>query len=167
MLTRLYSTACLVLRHIDQLAQSGFLKLTAAPFFFTFAADLASVTILRLLKGSTAQYLDVESAKDMFFLGVNLLKRLSVESNDIANRMAMILTQLWNSEKAFKRPDGSEHTALRIRTRLAMSPVFDVVWWWREEFGGQQGAYPLSSLQPFRVQSPTIPSKFQSPPKFL
>jgi len=162
MLTCLYSTACLVLRHIDQLAQSGFLKLTAAPFFFTFAADLASVTILRLLKGSTAQYLDVESAKETFFLGVNLLKRLSVESNDIANRMAMILTQLWNSEKAFKRPDGSEHTALRIRTRLGMSPVFDVIWWWREEFGGQQGAYPLPSLQPFQVQSPTMPGMLQS-----
>jgi len=24
---------------------------------------------------------------------------------------------------------------------LAMSPVFDSIWWWREEFGGQSGVY--------------------------
>jgi hypothetical protein len=146
MLTRLYSTACFVLRHLDHLAQ-GFLKLETAPFFFVFAADVATVTILRLMKGSTAQYLDVDQAKEMFFLGANLMKRLSLEANDIANRMVMIMTQLWNSEKAFKNPDGTEHTALRIRTRLAMSPIFDVIWWWREEFGGQQGAYPVNSSE--------------------
>lgn len=147
MLTRLYSTACLVLRHLDQLGQ-GFLKVESAPFFFTFAANVATVTILRLLKGSTAQYLDVDQAKEMFFLGVNLLKRLSLDANDIANRMVMIMTQLWNSEKAFKNPDGTDSTTLRIRTRLAMSPVLDAIWWWREEFGGQQGAYTVNSSQP-------------------
>jgi hypothetical protein len=146
MLTRLYSTACLVLRHIDNLAQ-GYLKLESAPFFFTFAADVAAVTILRLLKGSTAQYLDADQAKEMFFLGISLMKRLSLDATDIANRMVMILTQLWNSEKAFKHPDGSENTALRIRTRLAMSPIFDAIWWWREEFGGQPGAYPATYSQ--------------------
>jgi len=142
MLTRLYSTACMVLRHIDQLAQS-YLRLETAPFFFTFAADIATVTILRLLKGSTAQYLDFEQAKETFFLGVNILKRSSLESNDMANRMVLILSQLWKSDKAFKNPDGTEHTELRIRTRLAMSPIFDAIWWWREEFAGQQGAYPV------------------------
>jgi hypothetical protein len=121
------------------------LKLGAAPFYFVAVTNMAAVTLLRLLKSSVAAYLDVESAKETFFLGVNILKRLSLEHSDISARMVMILTQLWNSEKAFKRPDGSEHTELRIRTRLAMSPVFDTIWWWREEFGGQSGAYSLKS----------------------
>jgi len=156
MLTRLYSTACMVLRHIDQLSQS-YLKLATAPFFFTFAADIATVTILRLLKGPTAQYLDFEQAKEAFLLGVNIVKRTSIEANDMANRMVMILSQLWNSEKAFRNPDGTEHTALRIRTRLAMSPIFDAIWWWREEFAGQQGAYPV---EPSHPRAPGISLQF-------
>jgi len=119
---------------------AGAIKLSSATFFFFYSTTLASFTILRLLKASTAQYMD-ENAKEAFFLGVNVMKRLSIETNDGPSRMAQMLTQLWNSEKAFKNADGSEHTMLRIRTRLAMSPVFDSIWWWREEFGGQRGAY--------------------------
>lgn len=140
MVTRLYTSACVVLRHIDRMDNSGSIKLSSATFFFFYATTLASFTILRLLKASTAQYMD-ENAKEAFFLGVNVMKRLSIETNDGPSRMAQMLTQLWNSEKAFKNADGSEHTILRIRTRLAMSPVFDSIWWWREEFGGQRGAY--------------------------
>jgi len=140
MLTRMYSSACAVLRNLDRLDSTGIIKLIASPFFFIYATSLASFTILRLLKASTAQYMD-ENAKEAFFLGVNVMKRLSAENNDGPSRMALILTQLWNSEKAFKNADGSEHLSLRIRTRLAMSTVFDSIWWWREEFGGQPGAY--------------------------
>jgi hypothetical protein len=140
MLTRMYSSACAVLRAIDRLDSSGIIKLNASPFYFIYATSLASFTILRLLKASTAQYMD-ENAKEALFLGVNVMKRLSTENNDGPSRLALILTQLWNSEKAFKNADGSEHLCLRIRTRLAMSTVFDSIWWWREEFGGQSGAY--------------------------
>jgi hypothetical protein len=140
MLTRMYSSACAVLRTIDRLDSSGIIRLNASPFYFIYATSLASFTILRLLKASTAQYMD-ENAKEAFFLGVNVMKRLSTENSDGPSRMALILTQLWNSEKAFKNADGSEHLCLRIRTRLAMSTVFDSIWWWREEFGGQPGAY--------------------------
>jgi hypothetical protein len=145
MLTRMYTSACNVIRHTDRLDNSGAIKLTAAPFYFFYAISLASFTILRLLKASTAQYMD-ENAKEAFFLGVNVMKRLSMENNDGPSRLGVILTQLWNSEKAFKNADGTEHLALRIRTRLAMSAVFDCIWWWREEFGGQKGAYTHEGL---------------------
>ncbi|KAF2423645.1 hypothetical protein EJ08DRAFT_441801 [Tothia fuscella] len=141
LLTRMYNNACQVLRHIDRMDSEGTIKLSAAPFYIIFSASLSSFIILRLLKGTAAGYLDVENAKDTFFLGVNIMKRLSAESNDTPARLTMILTQLWNSERAFRNPDGTENTALRIRTRLTMSPVMDAIWWWREEFGGQPGAY--------------------------
>lgn len=157
LITRLYSGACQVIHYVDRLNQDGY-RLAAAPFHFVSATNVASIALLRLLKSSTAQYLDIEGAKETLFLGVNILKRLSLESNDIPARVVIIITQLWNSEKAFRRPDGSEHTALRIRTRLAMSHVFDTIWWWREEFGGQSGAYPLQSQQ-----SQTSPSSGKSP----
>jgi hypothetical protein len=133
----------------------GKLRLAAAPWFFMFATSLSSFVILRLLKASTASYLD-DNAKDTFFLGVNIMKRLSAESNDMPSRLTMMLTQLWNSEKAFKDADGSECTALRIRTRLAMGPVFDAIWWWREEFGGQPGAYDATNTK-FGVPEPAPP----------
>jgi hypothetical protein len=140
MITRMYNSACTVLQHLDHMDTSGSFKLTATPFYFVFSTSLASFTILRLLKSAMASYMD-DNAKESLFLGVNIMKRLSTGNNDGPSKMAQILTQLWNSEKAFRNPDGTEHLALRIRTRLAMSPVFDAIWWWREEFGGQSGAY--------------------------
>ncbi|KIW00446.1 hypothetical protein, variant 1 [Verruconis gallopava] len=146
LLTRMYTSACLVLRHIDRMDSEGMIRLAAAPWFFVFATSLSTFIILRLLKASTASYLD-DSAKDTFFLGVNIMKRLSAESNDMPARLTIMLTQLWNSEKAFKSADGSESIHLRIRTRLVMGPVFDAIWWWREEFGGQPGAYDAASTK--------------------
>jgi hypothetical protein len=149
LLTRMYTSACLVLRQIDRMENEGLIRLTAAPWFYVFATSLPSFIILRLLKSSIADYLD-ESAKDNFFLGVNIMKRLSAEGNDMPARLTMMLTQLWHSEKAFKNPDGTDSIALKIRTRLVMSPVFDAIWWWREEFGGQPGANdPSRPIRPF------------------
>lgn len=151
MATRLYTSACSVLRQIETMEQSGTMKLATVPFYFFYATSLSSFTILRLLKASTAQYMDAD-AKDNLFLGVSILNKISTEANDGPARLSTVLSGLWNSEKAFKDPDGTEHLTLRIRTRLAMSPVFDCIWWWREEFGGQQGAYTLSDDQPLEDQ---------------
>jgi hypothetical protein len=142
----MYTSACLILRHIDRMDNEGIIRLAAAPWFYMFATSLSSFIILRLLKASTANYLD-DNAKDTFFLGVNIMKRLSAESNDMPARLTMMLSQLWSSEKAFRNADGSESTTLRIRTRLVMGPVFDAIWWWREEFGGQPGAYDAASTK--------------------
>jgi hypothetical protein len=138
----MYTTANIVLRQIDRMDSCGALNLANAPYYYFYASTLASFTILRLLKASTAQYMD-ENAKEGLFLGIRVLNRLSTETNDGPAKIAQMLTQLWNSEKAFKDSNGMEHMALRIRTRLAMSPVFDSIWWWREEFGGQRGAYTV------------------------
>jgi hypothetical protein len=166
MQTRLYTSACTLLRHIDRLDSQNIIKLSTVPHYFFYATSLASFCILRLLKASTAQYMD-ENAKKTFFLGVNVMKRLSSsESDDGPSRMSQMLTQLWNSEKAFKNPDGTEHTALRLRTRLAMSPVFDAIWWWREEFGGQRGVY-TKQQEGSNAQQETGKRTFKSPRTLL
>ena len=162
LLTRMYTSACLVLRHIDRMEREKLIRLTAAPWFLVFATSLPSFIILRMLKSSIANYLD-ESAKDNFFLGVNLMKRLSAESNDMPARLTMMLTQLWNSEKAFKNPDGSDSIALKIRTRLVMSPVFDAIWWWREEFGSQPGLPGASDYATALKQGPPEPVQPEAP----
>jgi len=50
--------------------------------------------------------------------------------------------QLWNSNRVFKGPNGTEAVTLRIRNRLGGSIVLDALVWWREEFGGFMGVYP-------------------------
>ena len=92
------------------------------------------MTLLRILKCFASRDLDIERAKACFFTAINLEKQMSVESNDSPAKAVIILNQLWNSSKAFRKADGSEYTALRIRSRLVLSPVLDAVWWWRDEF---------------------------------
>ena len=98
--------------------------------------------LLRLLKTSFSRYIDVERAKAALFLGISLHKRMSLQNDDLPARNGVALTQLWNSNRVFKRPNGTEAVTLRIRNRLGGSIVLDALVWWREEFGGLMGIYP-------------------------
>jgi hypothetical protein len=138
---RLYTSACQLVDYMEKLDQDRQI-LAKSPFYFNYAMILASHATLRIMKSSFAQYLDPVGGKSTFFRALDLGKRLATENcRDLASRNTLTLTQLWNSKKAFKRPNGTEYLSLRIRSRLAMSPVYDTAWWWREEFGGQMGAY--------------------------
>lgn len=109
---------------------------------------LASASLLRILKSAAARSLDFGRARSSLFLAINLAKQMSVESTDTAAKMATILNQLWNSRKAFRKADGSEYTALRIRNRLVYGLVIDTVWWWRDEFDPQTRDTILTRTEP-------------------
>lgn len=135
-LPRLVSTAYFVIDFIQSLGQRlG--ELAIVPVSVTFGLLLASVTLLRMLKSTTPQGLDLERAKASLFTGINIAKQMSLDSNDLAAKSMIFLNQLWTSTKAFRKSDGSEYTALRIRSRLVLSPILDAVWWWRDEFDVQ------------------------------
>jgi len=138
----LCSPATEFLECMDDLDRKGEIVIAAAPLYHVYGLMMSCQVLLRLVKTSFSRYIDVERAKTALFTGINLSKRMSVVNNDLLSRNAVYLTQLWNSNRVFKRPDGSEMGALRIRSRLAMSPVLDGVVWWREEYGGFQGVYP-------------------------
>lgn len=142
-LTRLYTTASQVIDMIDRLNIND-VSVASAPYYMTYSAVLSSSVLIRILKSPFAQYLDLETARASFFLGVNLCKRLSLENNDLPAKFTTILTQLYSSEKSFKRPDGTHFTELRIRSRLTLSPVLDTLWWWRDEYGDQRGVYAFA-----------------------
>lgn len=67
---------------------------------------------------------------------------MSLQNDDLPARNGAVLTQLWNSSRVFKKPNGTEAVGLRIRSRLYVSVALDGVVWWREEFGGFMGVYP-------------------------
>ncbi|CAG8105567.1 unnamed protein product [Penicillium olsonii] len=133
-LPRLITTACNLVDFIQALGDKmGFLSM--APVQVGFGILLASMTLLRILKSNVDTIgLDVNRARASFFTAINLAKQVSTDRTDTAARTITLLNQLWNSSRAFRKADGSEYTALRIRSRLILSQILDSVWWWRDEF---------------------------------
>ncbi|KAJ4404648.1 hypothetical protein N0V91_005798 [Didymella pomorum] len=103
---------------------------------------LAGFSILRLVRSPLAQHLDLAAGEQAFFQAVQFLKSVSLQPGDIGMRTALIMHDLWNSNKVFRRKDGRiESLGLRLRTRLSMSVSYDMFWYWREEFGNMQNPY--------------------------
>lgn len=142
-ITQLFLRANMLLEHVDHMDRDSQV-LGYAPYQVIAGTIIGGYTLLRLLKTSASRYMDVERAKASFFLSLNISKRLIVDNDDLPSRNMQLLTLLWNSEKAFRTPEGSEYPELRIRSRLAMSPVFDAVWWWRS---GEPGNALLPKLK--------------------
>lgn len=130
---RLTSTACSVIDHVRVLYDKPE-TYAGSPMFIINALILASSVLLRLLKSSMSSKIDSEKAKNALFSGLNLMKYMILDAKDIASKCSNALNQLWNSAKAFRKADGSEYGTLRIRSRLVISPVIDMAWWWREEY---------------------------------
>ena len=137
---RLYTTARQLIGLVETLDKTVEPAAYSTAYIYP-AVVLAAVVLLRLLKHSVAKGRDQDDLKPTFFSALNLLKRMSIENNDGAAKSAIMLSQLWTSDRVFRNRDGTTNFELRIRTRLAMSLVYDCTWWWREEFGGQQNPY--------------------------
>ncbi|ETI29033.1 hypothetical protein G647_01486 [Cladophialophora carrionii CBS 160.54] len=135
-------SCCRAIESFEALDKSGHICLSASGIYFIYSMMVPSHILLRLLKTSFSRYINVERARSALFLGISLHKKMSVQNDDVPARNGMALTQLWNSAHVFKRQNGTEAVALRIRSRLTGSIVLDGVVWWREEFGGLMGVYP-------------------------
>ncbi len=138
----LCATACQVVELFGNLDKTGQVSAPTSGIFFYFSLIVSCHILLRLLKTSFSRYIDVDRAKASLFLGISLHKQMSLQNDDLPGRNGVALTQLWNSDRVFRRPDGGEMVTLRIRSRLLGSFVLDGVVWWREEFGGFMGVYP-------------------------
>lgn len=118
------------------------MHVSAISMYFYISVMLPCHILLRLLKTSFLAFIDVERAKAALFSGIGLHKRLSLENDDLPARNGVVLTNLWNSVRAFKKPNGSEAVALRVRSRVIGSIILDGIVWWREESGSTMGIYP-------------------------
>ena len=137
---------CQVVESFEILEKSGTMNLAASGMYSYSNIMLPCHILLRLLKTSYSTFIDVERAKAALFLGISLHKRMSLQNDDLPARNGAALTNLWNSSRAFKNPNGSEAVALRVRSRLLGRILLDGVLWSREEHGSVMGVYapPLS-----------------------
>lgn len=137
--------------------------------FIDRTITLAGFTILRLCRSPLAQHLDLAAGEQAFSQAVQFLKNVSLQQGDIGIRTALIMKDLWGSNKVFRRKDGRiESLGLRLRTRLSMSVSYDMFWYWREEFGHMQNPYngEEATFPSNEATQPSTPRKYHNHSRF-
>lgn len=166
-LSRFYSLCIAVIQTASDLATTNFTTLASvSQSFVDRTVTLAGFTVLRLVRSPLAQHLDVATGERAFSQAVQYLKSVSLQKGDIGERTALIMKDLWNSDRTFRRKDGQlDPLALRLRTRLSMSVSYDMFWYWREIFGNMQNPYNAEEavLASNNVTQPSTPPYTSQP----
>lgn len=103
---------------------------------FVFTAALMGVSLmLRILKGPFATNVDQNRGSTLLLAAAKFMQSCPVEKGDYPDKFAVLAEQLCRSEKVFKDADGTINIALRVRNRLSLSPLHDLIIRWKEEFG--------------------------------
>lgn len=109
--------------------------LAVCPVHVAFGLCLASVSLLRVVKCRTTTYaLDIPCAQSSLSSAMKMVKQMSVNGDDLAAKIAHVITFLENSKRAFRTADGNEETSLLTRDRLTFGLIQDAIFWWSEEF---------------------------------
>lgn len=99
---------------------------------------LSICVFLRLQPQMASFQSDHHDLGDSFSTAINLLRQISIEKDDVPDRLATAFTHLWQSSN---KSDGSIATVAsrhpNVRSRLSMSLFYNCLRWWRVEFGGQ------------------------------
>ncbi|KAL9133951.1 MAG: hypothetical protein Q9175_004872 [Cornicularia normoerica] len=118
----------------------------------------AGFSLLKLMNSFFASHVDIEYGRNLFNRTIQAIRSISVFTNDLPNRLAEVLAQLWRSSGAGSRRSVATNDStdsslqLKVKCRMSMSLVFDSVWRWREEFQAQ-GRGNLESA----LKNPTNP----------
>jgi hypothetical protein len=109
-----------------------------SPIYLSTSLSLASFTLLRMMKSRFTQTLEESIAEDgkySLFVGIHILKQMSIANNDVCTKSAEMLSTMWTNQALFKTSDYGILWTLRIRNRLSMSVVFDTILVWIEQYG--------------------------------
>ena len=105
-----------------------------------------ATTLLKLLNSFYASHVDVPSGRLLFSRTVSCLRQLSVRSNDLPQRLAEVMAQLWTTSGVAEHKHSSteskqvdESLQLRVRCRSSLSVLYDAIWRWRQQSGAAGG----------------------------
>lgn len=134
----------------------------------------AGFTLHRLLNSNFATTIPTQQltiSRSNFTRLITCVRKTSVRNNDLPQRLAEVLAQLWKSGGAGnpKLSDvenfRGQHTPtvdvsihLKVRCRMSMSVVFDSLWHWREHYRGKGQMGNLDNA----VNNPTDPETSNS-----
>lgn len=114
------------------------LGLLYAPYYIYQIMLAGGFTLLKLCKSFFASHINMEYTRNLFNRTVSAIRRASVSSNDLPERMAEVLAQMWrlgsSQGTAGSNPTGIDDSLrLKVRCRMSMSLLYDSVWRWRED----------------------------------
>lgn len=110
--------------------------LSYTPYYVYQMMVAAGCTLLKLSKSFFAAHIDMEYTKNLFNRTIWAVRSVSVSSNDLPERLAEVLAQMWRLGGAPQVTSGSDvddSLRLKVRCRMSMSLLFDSVWRWRED----------------------------------
>lgn len=123
------------------LKDSGGPVLGNSPNYIFQMVLAAGFTMFKLCNSFFANHIDMAYSKQLFTRTIWAIRAISVTGNDLPDRMAEVLAQMWkhNIAKHGGKPidprgDVSGELQLKVTCRMSMSLVYDSVWRWREEF---------------------------------
>lgn len=139
-LRNVYIAAAALLEHISEMKPEQF---AYVPRYIEQMMLAASVTLLKILNSFYAKHVDTVHGRTLFSRAVSALRKLSVRSNDLPQRLAEVMAQLWLSSGAgeqelFKsepHTESGEGLQLKVRCRSSLSVLYDAIWRWREKAG--------------------------------
>lgn len=159
-LQQVYIAASALLLHLSDMDMEQF---AFVPRYIEQMMLAAAVTLLKILNSFYATHVDVVQGRTLFSRTVGGLRKLSVRSNDLPQRLAEVMAQLWQSsgagEQRMFKEDGQigsvarepdESLQLKVRCRSSLSVLYDAIWRWRER-AGQAGRDSLAHA----VDNPT------------
>jgi hypothetical protein len=104
----------------------------ACSSFIVVAVSMGISSMLRLLRGPFSTFIDQELGSSLSLAMIQFLKSSSIEKGDSSDRSGTYAEQFWKSDKLFKDSSGSIDVALRVRNKLAVSSMRDMVLRWKE-----------------------------------
>jgi hypothetical protein len=165
-LLRAYTTALnLISKVADADTKGDFIRY--APNVFCLTLNTSGMLIMKIINSSYSKYVDIEGGKLAFNKVLALLRRASLEDNDVRGRGGKILAQLWtvHHSRTVRR---EQEPSLRVKSRFGASVLHDGLWAWREEFGGQASPQPRSPQpvsNPTQLTPSTSPDALFQPPQ--
>ncbi|KAJ5294478.1 hypothetical protein PENANT_c006G09232 [Penicillium antarcticum] len=107
------------------------------PYYIYQMMVAAGCTLLKLCKSFFASHIDMDYTKHLFNRTIWAIRGVSASSNDLPERLAEVLAQMWRLGGATQRSNNStdldDSLRLKVRCRMSMSLLFDSVWRWRED----------------------------------
>jgi hypothetical protein len=151
-------------------------QFTYVPRYIEQMMLAASVTLLKILNSFYAVHVDIVHGRTLFFRTITSLRKLSVRSNDLPQRLAEVMAQLWQTSGAadsdavkregndiggsMREPDDS--LQLKVRCRSSLSVLYDAIWRWRER-AGQAGRESLATADTNPTALPTDATSLTTP----
>lgn len=106
-----------------------------SPYYIYQMMVAGGCTLLKLCKSFFASHIDMEYTKSLFNRTIWAIRRVSVSGNDLPERLAEVLAQMWrlSGTSSSNNTNVDDSLMLKVRCRMSMSLLFDSVWRWRED----------------------------------